>query len=100
MPTKPKPNHRLEGIPEVDEQQARELWEAVHKNATDNWSDTNVSPPFSEMNLEQPEWNEEEPNASKDEFLSVGSQPKSSEPSDLGQYIDKAATLYVPSMRK
>ncbi len=44
----------LEGILEVDKCQAKELWEAVHRHAVENWSDGNVSPPFSEMNLEQP----------------------------------------------
>ena len=55
----------LEGIPEVDEQHARELWDAVHKNAVENWSNDNVSPPFSEMNLEPPMWDEVDPNVSK-----------------------------------
>ena len=43
----------LDSILEVDEQQARELWEAIHKNVVENWLDDNVSPPFYEMNLEQ-----------------------------------------------
>ena len=46
----------LEGILEVDEQHARELWEAVHKNTVENWTDDNVFPPFFEMNLESPKW--------------------------------------------
>ena len=75
------------------------MWEAVHKNVVDNWSDDNVFPSFSEMNFEQPEWEEVEPNASKDEFLSVDSHLKHSKPSDLGEYIDRATMLYVPSMR-
>ena len=37
---------------------------------------------------------------SKDELLSVASQPQQLEPSYLREYIDRAATLYVPSMRK
>ena len=90
----------MEGIPEVDEQQTRELWEAVHRNAVENWSDDNVSPPFSEMNLGPPVWDEVDPKVSKDEILSLESQPsQQSDPSDLGKYIDRAATLYVPSMR-
>ena len=42
----------------------------------------------------------EKPTIFEDELLSVDSQPKQSEPSDLGEYIDRAATLYIPSMRK
>ena len=37
-------NIGLEGILEVDMEHGRELWEVVHKNAMDNWSDENVSP--------------------------------------------------------
>lgn len=72
----------------------------MHKNTSNNWFDTNVSPPFLEMNIEKREWDEKELNASKDEFLSIDSQPKHLEPSYLGQYIDKAATLYVLSTRQ
>ena len=90
----------LEGIPKVDEQQARELWEDVHRKAIDNWSNTNISPPFFEMNLEQPEWNEGQPDTLKDKFLSLYFEPQLSKPSNLGEYIDRAATFYVLSMRK
>ena len=62
-----------EGIPKVDKQQAKELWEDVHKKVVDDWFDTNVSPPFSEMNLDQPEWDKGEQNALKDKFLSIDS---------------------------
>ena len=71
-----------EGFLEVD---ARELWEDVHRKVVDNWSDTNVSPPFFEMNLDQPKWDEGKQNDSRDELLSVDSQPKRSKPSDLGE---------------
>ena len=43
----------LEGIQEVDEQQARKLWEDVHRKIVENWFDNNVSPRVSKMNLEQ-----------------------------------------------
>ena len=78
----------FETIPEVDEQLAEDMWDAVHKHAKENWSDDNASPPFSEMNLDHPKDNPK--NSQSD---------KVSEPSDLGQYIDRAATLYIPSVK-
>ena len=54
-------NATIESIPEMDEQQAQELWEEVHKNAMEHWSDDNISPPFSEMDLERRTLNEKGP---------------------------------------
>ena len=71
------------------------MWEAVYKNAIDNWLDTNVSPPFFEMNLDQSTWDEANQNVLKDEILSRVSQPRDLNPSDLGKYIGRAAMLYV-----
>ena len=43
-----------ESIPEADEILAEDMWGQVRKHAEENWSDNNVSPPFSEMDLDQP----------------------------------------------
>ena len=40
----------LEGILEIDKQEAREMWEAVRQNTEDNWSEHNLSP-FSVMDF-------------------------------------------------
>ena len=98
----------LEGIPEMDERMAREMWETFHQKAIEEWTDSNNSPPITKIEMEPPDWDKqpllensgEELSKSKDELLSEDSQPKQSEPSYLGEYIDQAATLYVPSMRK
>ena len=85
----------------MDKQHARELWEVVHKNTMENWSNDNVSLPLSKMNLERPKWNEVDPNVMQDEILSLESQPSQiSNPFKLGQYIGKVATLHVPLMKK
>ena len=88
----------------MDEGLAREMWETVHQRAIEEWTDSNNSPPFTEIEMEPPDWDKQpslgRSTRSEDELLSVGSQPKQSEPSDLGEYIDRAATLYLPSMRK
>ena len=57
--------------------------------------------------MESPDWDKqpplgefgEKPTRSKDEFQTLEPQEKI-EPSNLGEYIDRAATLYVPSMVK
>ena len=73
------------------------MWETVPKHAKENWSDNKVSPPFSEMDLEHPRGSKERLH---DENLSLNSQPsKQSKPSDLGQYIERAGTYYLPSVR-
>ena len=36
-----------ESIPEADEILAKDMWGQVRKHAEENWSDKNVSPPFS-----------------------------------------------------
>ena len=92
----------------MDEGMAREMWETVHQKAIKEWTDLNDSPPITEMEMEPPDWDKKPPlgelgeniTRSEDKLLSVDSQPKQSEPSNLGEYIDRAATLYVPSMRK
>ena len=84
------------------------MWETVHQRAIEEWTDSNNSPPITEIEMESPDWEKQplvgesggKPTKSEDEILSIDSQPKQSEPSDLGEYIDRAATLYVPSMRK
>ena len=42
----------LEGIPEMDERMAREMWKTVHQKAIEEWTDSNDSPPITEI-----EWN-------------------------------------------
>ena len=42
-----------ESIPEADEILAEDMWGQVRKHAEEYWSDNNVSPPFSEMDLDQ-----------------------------------------------
>ena len=46
-----------------------------------------------------PRISREEPTRSKDEFQTLESKEKR-EPLDLGEYINQATTLYVPSMVK
>ena len=76
------------------------MWEAVHENIVESWFDDNISPPFFDINSEHLEWNEVDPNRVQDEILFLDFQPSGqSDPLDLGQYIDKVATLYIPSMR-
>ena len=82
----------LEGIPEMDEGMAREMWETVHQKAIEEWTDSNDSPPITEIEMEPPDWDKKPPlgesgeklTRSEDELLSVDSQPKQSEPLDLG----------------
>ena len=44
----------LEGIPEMDEGLAKEMWEIVHKRAIEEWTDSNNSPPFTKIEMEPP----------------------------------------------
>ena len=90
-------NATMESIPEMDEQQAQELWEEVHKNAMEHWSDDNISPPFSEMDLERRTLNENGPETFQEDVKMPESE---THPSDLGQYIYKTATLRIPSIRR
>ena len=46
----------MEGIPDVDEQQAMEMWEEVNQNAIEQWSNHDISPPFLEINFKIKEW--------------------------------------------
>ena len=41
-----------ESIPEADEALVQDMWKEVRKNAKENWSDDNISPPFLEMDLD------------------------------------------------
>ena len=87
-----------ESIPEADEILAEDMWDRLRKHTEENWSDNNVSPPFSEMDLDQlgiHESNELHENLSRKSQYIEGS-----EPSDLGPYMDRAATYYIPSMRR
>ena len=88
----------------MDEGMAREMWETVHQRAIEEWTDSNNSPPITEIEMEPPDLYKQpslgKSTRSEDEVLSIGSQPKQSEPSNLGEYIDRVATLYLPSMRK
>ena len=92
----------------MDEGMTREMWERVHQKAIGAWIYSNDSPPIPEIEMETPDWDKqplvgesgEKPTRSENELLSVDSQPKQSKPLDLGEYINRAATLYVPSMRK
>ena len=66
----------------------------------ENWSNDNVSPSFSKMNLEQQAWDEVGPNIFKDEVIYLRSPPSQQcNPLNLSQHIYRVATLYVPSMR-
>ena len=85
----------LEGIPEMDERMAREMWETVHQKAIEEWTNSNDSPPITEIEMESPDWDKqpplresrEKPTRSEDEFQTLESQDKI-EPSELGEYID------------
>ena len=73
----------LDKILEVDNKVARELWDAIQKHATKNWSKTNVSPPFSYMNVEI--LTREELNFNQEDIQSRNSQEsKGLGPSYLG----------------
>lgn len=65
----------------ADESLAQDLWGEVRKHAKDNWSDENVSPPFSKMDLQTP--------------IMTGGRS-----SELGLYMDRAATYYIPSLSR
>ena len=45
----------LEGILEMDEGMAREMWETVHQKAIEEWTDSNNSPPITEIEMEPPD---------------------------------------------
>ena len=78
-----------ESIPEADEILAEDMWGQVRKHAEENWSDNNVSPPFSKMDLDQPGIHESH---ELHENLSRKSQYiEDTEQSDLGPYMDRAA---------
>ena len=93
-------NATLDGISEVDEQLAREMWEAVQKHIEENLSDDNISPPFSIMDLEQSLGENVDENPMQEGIPSFHQASKGLEPSYLGKYIDRAATLDEPSMQK
>ena len=61
-------NTIIDGIPEMDELQATELWDDVNKNAMEQWSNNNVSPPFSKIDFGQELWNDQSPKANQDEI--------------------------------
>ena len=87
-----------ESIPEADEILAEDMWDRVRKHAEENWSDNNVSPPFSEMDLDQPgihERHELHENLSrKSQYIGYTEQ------SERDQYMDRAATYYIASKRR
>ena len=74
----------LEGIPEMDERMAREMWETVHQKAIEEWIDSNDSPPITKIEMESPDWDKqpplsesrEKPTRSEDEFQTLESQDK------------------------
>ena len=74
----------LEGIPEMDEGMAREMWETVHQKAVEKWTDSNNSPPTTQIEMESCEWDKQpslgkmgkELSRSEDELLFIDSQPK------------------------
>ena len=87
-----------ESIPEADEILAEDMWGQVRKHAEENWSDNNVSPPFSKMDLDQLGIHESH---ELHENLSRKSQYiEDTEQSEKDQYMDRAATYYIPSMRR
>ena len=49
--SKEEENASMERIPDVDERQARELWDEVNRNAIEQWSDQEFYPPFSEIDF-------------------------------------------------
>ena len=98
MPTaRSNQNATKESIPEMDEHQAQELWEEVHKNAMEHWSDDNISPPFSEMDLERRSLDKNGIGTLQEEVRTPESQ---THPSDLGRYIYKTPTVQIPSMER
>ena len=60
-------------------------------------SNDNVSPPFLEINLGSKEWNETN---FKNGIEEVHTSRTKREPSNLGQYIDEAATIDISSLRR
>lgn len=87
-----------ESIPESDEILAIDMWGQVRKHTEENWSDDNVSPPFSEMDLDQLKIHERH---ELYENLSRKSQYiKETKPSDVGPYMDQAAMYYIPLVRR
>ena len=87
----------MESIPDVDERQARELWDEVNRNAIDQWFDQEFYPPFSKIDFKWKKYEDQGDTRSPDDVQTPRIQTK---PSNLGQYIDKAATLNVPSLRR
>ena len=69
--------------------------ETRRKHAEENWSDNNVSPPFSEMDLDHHESHDLHEN-----LLRKSQYIEGSEPSELGPYMDRATTYYIPSVRR
>ena len=49
--SKEEENASMESIPDVDERQARELWDEVNRNAIDQWYDQEFYPLFSEIDF-------------------------------------------------
>ena len=49
----------LEGILEMDEGPAREMWETVHQKAVEEWTDSNNSPPITEIEMEPLDWDKQ-----------------------------------------
>ena len=87
----------MESIPNVDKRQARELWDEVNRNAIDQWSDQEFYPPFSEIDFKCKKYENQGDARSPDDVQTPRTE---TEPSNLGQYIDKAATLNLPSLRR
>ena len=94
-------NATIDGILEIDEQQARDMWNAVQKHTVENLSDGNISPPFSILDLDEPFNENALENAMQEGIPSFHSQTsKGLEPSYLGQYINRATTLCVPFIQR
>ena len=56
-----------------------------------------VSPPFFELDFGQESWKNQSPIVNQDNIRTPRTE---TDPSDLGQYVDKAATLYIPSLQR
>ena len=94
-------NSTLDGIPEMDEQLAREMWEEVQKHVEEQLSNDNISPPFTIMDLEQLSKENVNGNPLQEKVPSFHSLvSRETKSSYLGQYMDGATHLDVPSIQK
>ena len=95
--SKEEENASMESVVDMDERQARELWDEVNRNAIEQWFDQEVYPSLLEMNFKCKNYEDQEDTMSHDD---VQTPQTETNPSNLGQYINKAPTLNVQSLRQ